>query len=278
MAKKSNKTEHVLKLITKNEEDSQDDFFSLEKETVGNSSAAVLNIKKQASEVSQKASSQKAEIVPDSDLKYEAKLEIEIQPEIKVKQKEPAEEKQKEPAEEKQKEPVEVKPIEPVEVKPIEPVEVKQLEPAEANPIESVDPKKKENDEAPKGVQDNKEREEETRKDAAPADMGKVLPYDRGRDGSVFFQQHGNLVNIAELLAKERIALVMDRMKVCTCPTCVNDVLALTLNSLPTKYVTTESGKQYFQLDAYKKQYETDVLAALTKACVRVKASPRHEK
>ena len=89
-------------------------------------------------------------------------------------------------------------------------------------------------------------------------------------------EDSGHLINIAEILAKEKIAIVMEKMKVCTCQTCFNDVLALTLNSLPTKYVTTDAGKQYFQLDMYKKQYETDVLAALTKACVRVKASPRH--
>ncbi len=86
------------------------------------------------------------------------------------------------------------------------------------------------------------------------------------------------LINLAEVLAKEKMALVMERMKVCMCPICVNDVLALTLNSLPTKYVTTDAGKQFFQLDGYKKQYEREILAALTKACVRVKASPRHGK
>jgi competence protein ComFB len=84
------------------------------------------------------------------------------------------------------------------------------------------------------------------------------------------------LVNIAEILTREKIALVMERMKVCTCRTCYNDVLALTLNALPTKYVTTSTGKQHFQRGVYKEQYETDILAALTKACVRVKASPRH--
>lgn len=96
------------------------------------------------------------------------------------------------------------------------------------------------------------------------------------KEESALLEQNDRLVNIAEILAKEKIALVMEKMKVCNCPVCVNDVLALTLNSLPTKYVTTDAGKQYFQLDMYKKQYETDVLAALTKACVRVKASPRH--
>jgi competence protein ComFB len=86
----------------------------------------------------------------------------------------------------------------------------------------------------------------------------------------------GRLVNLAELLTTEMVNEVMVRLRVCTCPLCVNDVLALALNSLPTKYVTTDEGKQYFQLDIYKKQYETDIMAALTKACVRVKASPRH--
>jgi len=92
----------------------------------------------------------------------------------------------------------------------------------------------------------------------------------------VFLEQNDNLVNVAEVLAREKLLLVMERMKVCTCRTCANDVLALALNSLPTKYVTTDAGKQYFQLDIYKKQYEMDILAALTKACVRVKAAPRH--
>jgi len=97
-----------------------------------------------------------------------------------------------------------------------------------------------------------------------------------GNIGSAVLEQNDDLVNIAEILAREKLALVMERMKVCTCRTCTNDVLALALNSLPTKYVTTDAGKQYFQLDVYKKQYETDILAAITKACVRVKASPRH--
>lgn len=93
---------------------------------------------------------------------------------------------------------------------------------------------------------------------------------------SALIEMNKNLINIAELIAYENIEMVMRRLNVCDCPTCYNDVLALALNTLPTKYVTTDAGKQYTQLDLYKKQYETDVLSALTKACVRVKASPRH--
>jgi competence protein ComFB len=86
-----------------------------------------------------------------------------------------------------------------------------------------------------------------------------------------------SLINLSEVLTKELLPSVMERMDVCTCPVCTGNVLALALNTLPTKYVTTDEGKQYTQLEVYKRQNELDVIAALTRACVRVKSSPRHE-
>jgi competence protein ComFB len=86
-----------------------------------------------------------------------------------------------------------------------------------------------------------------------------------------------NLINLSEMLTKELLPSVMERMDVCACPICTGNVLALALNNLPTKYVTTDEGKQYTQLEVYKRQNELDVVAALTRACVRVKNSPRHE-
>lgn len=85
-----------------------------------------------------------------------------------------------------------------------------------------------------------------------------------------------DIINLSELLAYEMMGEVMHKLNVCSCRLCQADVLALTLNYLPQKYVTTDAGKQYMQLDLYRKQYETDILSALTRACVRVKGSPRH--
>lgn len=204
MAKKSNKTEHVLKLITKNDESQNDDFFTIDQEHGENSTSAV---RKEA-------------------------------PRSEIQQTEPAEQQKKEETAPQVKE-------ESVQQLP---EETPQPEPAEEKP--------------------DLELQKESPTVRAFREQEKA--------GSAILEQNDNLVNIAEILAREKLALVMERMKVCTCKTCVNDVLALALNSLPTKYVTTDSGKQYFQLDIYKKQYETDILAALTKACVRVKASPRH--
>jgi competence protein ComFB len=57
------------------------------------------------------------------------------------------------------------------------------------------------------------------------------------------------------------------------------DILALTLNSVPTRYVTTEQGKQYAQLvEVYRLQYEADITAALTKAAIKVMGRPREKR
>lgn len=95
---------------------------------------------------------------------------------------------------------------------------------------------------------------------------------ERGQGG----ERHAFLLNLTERLVADMVDDVMQKTNVCTCPVCKNDVMALALNSLSQNYVTSDAGKQYLQLDFYKKQHETDVLAALIKACVRVKAAPKH--
>jgi competence protein ComFB len=239
MAKKSNKTEHVLKLITKNDETTgDDDFFSMEEGISDNGTSAVksaiqIKAKEEPKEDERNLSVKSAS---EKELKYETKLKIEIEPEIELKKPEPAAE-------------IPVTREEPAAKIPA----VREESAAESRPVKEELPQEPQKE--PPTIRAFREQE---------------------KADSVIPEQSDDLVNIAEILAREKLGLVMERMKVCTCKTCVNDVLALALNSLPTKYVTTDSGKQYFQLDIYKKQYETDILAALTKACVRVKASPRH--
>lgn len=89
-------------------------------------------------------------------------------------------------------------------------------------------------------------------------------------------EKRAYLINLTERFVMEMVDDVMQKTNVCTCTICKNDVLALALNSLTQHYVTSDAGKQYLQLDTYRKQNETDVLSALIKACVRVKASPKH--
>jgi competence protein ComFB len=84
-------------------------------------------------------------------------------------------------------------------------------------------------------------------------------------------------INLVKLIAEELAPSVLAKMGIEENEQNLGDVLALALNSLPTKYVTTASGRQYSKLvEVYRVQYETDVIAALTKASMKVKARPRN--
>ncbi|HVI43023.1 MAG TPA: late competence development ComFB family protein [Anaerovoracaceae bacterium] len=94
---------------------------------------------------------------------------------------------------------------------------------------------------------------------------------------SALVNQRHNVINVVEILANEKVSDMMARMDMCSCSKCTCDVLALALNTLPNKYVTSDAGKQYIQLESYKKQFETDVEIALMKACMIVKSAPNHD-
>jgi competence protein ComFB len=83
-------------------------------------------------------------------------------------------------------------------------------------------------------------------------------------------------LNVVKVLAEELVSSVMERVGLEDTEENREDILAITLNQLPTKYVTTDEGKQYSQLiNVYRGQYEADVVAGLTKATLIVKGKPR---
>lgn len=89
-------------------------------------------------------------------------------------------------------------------------------------------------------------------------------------------EKKDNIFNLTEGLAEEEISFVMKKMGLEETKANRDDVLALALNYLPAKYVTTDEGKQYAKLiEVYRVQYDSDVVAALTKACIKVMQSPR---
>ena len=86
-------------------------------------------------------------------------------------------------------------------------------------------------------------------------------------------------VNLVKLIAEDLLSSTMKKLDIPDTMENREDIMALTLNSLPTKYVTTEGGKLYAQLvEVYRVQYETDVLTSLTKAALIVKEHPRVSK
>ena len=84
-------------------------------------------------------------------------------------------------------------------------------------------------------------------------------------------------VNIVKILAEDLLPDIMEKMGVPDTIENREDILALTLNAIPTQYVTTDKGKLYAQyVNVYRAQYETDLTAGLTKASITVLARPRN--
>lgn len=83
------------------------------------------------------------------------------------------------------------------------------------------------------------------------------------------------LVNIAELAIKEKVTSVTERMNLCDCIKCRQDVIAFALNLLPSRYLPQNRAGS-LEIDRYLSEHGREVTAALVKACIKVKASPRH--
>lgn len=84
------------------------------------------------------------------------------------------------------------------------------------------------------------------------------------------------LKNYMEEIIFNLIDQVIIDMDVCKCEKCINDIAAITLNSLPAKYVVTEKGELYSKVSLLKVQVEVDVITEITKAALLVKENPKH--
>ena len=83
-------------------------------------------------------------------------------------------------------------------------------------------------------------------------------------------------INVLEELVKEQALNHMQSNGVCMCNRCVMDTMALALTRLPSKYVVIEKGEGIPLLNYYGIYYQVQVVSELTKACMIVKASPHH--
>ena len=79
---------------------------------------------------------------------------------------------------------------------------------------------------------------------------------------------------------EEAVKLYMDRCfeqaDVCHCDVCRMDVMAIMLNNLKSKYVVTEMGALFAQLDDFDPQYKIDFITLMNQAAKIVKNGPRH--
>jgi len=76
------------------------------------------------------------------------------------------------------------------------------------------------------------------------------------------------------------VELILDRYfpeaEVCQCDVCRMDVTAIMLNNLKQKYVVTDKGALYAQLDDFDPQNRVDFITIMNQAAKIVNDSPRH--
>ncbi len=85
------------------------------------------------------------------------------------------------------------------------------------------------------------------------------------------------LHNVAEDIMISKAPTIMESMNMCTCQTCVYDVVALALNNTKPLYTVTKKGELFQKLASYELQYGTDIAREITRACIQIKMNPRHE-
>ncbi|SHE33654.1 competence protein ComFB [Marinitoga hydrogenitolerans DSM 16785] len=68
----------------------------------------------------------------------------------------------------------------------------------------------------------------------------------------------------------------MPNVDMCVCDRCRADVIALALNHLNPKYVVTEKGRIFSELETYTFQMRAEVLTEVLKAMEKVKRKPSH--
>lgn len=86
------------------------------------------------------------------------------------------------------------------------------------------------------------------------------------------------LINFSEIEVTKRMDDILKRYdNICKCEKCKLDIMALSLNSLSTKYIVSEQGEIYTSsLAEVNKQEIIDVTTAIIKAIEIVSANPKH--
>lgn len=88
-----------------------------------------------------------------------------------------------------------------------------------------------------------------------------------------------HMVNVMEeILNHVDLETHMRAYDVCLCSRCRVDVKALTLTSLPAKYVVVDENSVAPIIGYYESRFRVRILTEIIKACMTVKKAPRHER
>lgn len=111
----------------------------------------------------------------------------------------------------------------------------------------------------------------ETEPDAEPEPAAEAEPIPEPEPEPDFIR-----LNVIERIVEEKIIYFMRQFEVCTCERCIADTIALTLNGLSPKYIVTAPYAVEPLMSFYTNKYISEITVEATKACIAIKENPRH--
>lgn len=84
-------------------------------------------------------------------------------------------------------------------------------------------------------------------------------------------------VNVYEKIIQDKILEYMRKFDMCMCDRCIVDTFALALTNLPTKIVVTDRDSVFPMISYYETKNTALISTSLIKACMLVKDKPHHE-
>lgn len=85
------------------------------------------------------------------------------------------------------------------------------------------------------------------------------------------------MINKMEVMVEQAVNEALGRQKdVCGCERCKSDMVALSLNMLPSRYVVTLLGEAVTNVDLESSQWKADIMMAVYRAIEIVRGRPRH--
>ena len=84
--------------------------------------------------------------------------------------------------------------------------------------------------------------------------------------------------NILEDLITYKLDDLIDSTGVCKCDRCRNDIIAIALNKLPSRYVSSAGGDIMARIQSMDDQMQANITTTILKAIDVVKTKPHHER
>lgn len=109
-------------------------------------------------------------------------------------------------------------------------------------------------------------------------EMAKNMHFHDRKDLNSMVDLDFKYVNVYEIIVQDKLLDYMKKFDVCTCDRCIVDTFALAVTALPTKIVVVDKKEIFPLVNFFEVQNTAIISTALIKACMTVKDNPNHNK